>query len=141
LNQRVARVRRRRRSLRIVSGAAAILLFGYVTQSNWQQPTKPDGMPGSVQESLVADAVGADAVPAPRSKPLKSRPPRVQLYASVSQSVPVFDFDQQTQSMHHIGWVESQQEVPVDMNYVPDNQQDSFKAVLNNDNDAWYFSL
>ncbi len=161
LNRRVASVRRRRRAVRFVSAAAATFLFVFVTRANWQQQTGPNDVP----ENLIAEVgspngvfdLNADLAPTIPAKDAKSAPakdaksapakdaksaaPRIQLYASVSQAVPVFDFDKQTQSIHHVGWVESQQEVPVDMNYVPDNQQDSFKAVLNDDQDAWYFSL
>lgn len=144
LNQRVAGLRRRRQIIRATTSTAAVVCL-FVLFSLWQ-PTEShkDGTGAVVAETSPPPATTFETAEpkfaAPSSQPIKIQPSKVQLYASISQSVPVFDVNEETQTIHHVGWVESNQEVPVNMNYVPENQQDSFNAYLNED-DTWHFSL
>ena len=150
LNQRVASLRRRRS---IVRGTATcvLLLATVFAMNSFRQPAdlnRPgkdaialsDNQPSlstsqSDQSPTQTDRGAGVAPQAP-----ETRTPKIQLYASLSHSVPVFDLDEETKTIHHVGWVESQQEVPVDMKYVPENQQESFNAVLNGDS-TWHYSL
>ncbi|MGB7344343.1 MAG: hypothetical protein WBD20_09025 [Pirellulaceae bacterium] len=152
LTKRVALLRRRRRVVRSLAASAAVVV-GLLFVATWRNS---DQLNDSAAR-LAADANGQSADPpakqtneqivqdnsapvAPVERVKSSGSPKIQLYASVSQSVPVFDFDEQSKTIHHVGWVESQHDVPVDMSFVSENQQDTFNAVLHQAGD-WHFSL
>lgn len=54
----------------------------------------------------------------------------LRLFARVRGDSPVFQFNGETKKLQHVGWLRSQQMVPIDMRYVPSGQQDEFQAVL-----------
>ena len=138
LNERVSQVRRRRKFVRasgsvVIACLASALVFWIGSVSN--------EVPGETQVA-VSSPTGRqefnDFSEAPEET--TRRQPRIQLYANLVDAVPVFDFDKETKAIHHVGWVESEQRVPVDMNYVPQQQQETFNAVLSS-KDAWDYSL
>ncbi|QDT12509.1 hypothetical protein [Planctomycetes bacterium K23_9] len=149
LTRKVAAVRRRRRVvMTVAAGSVAIMCLATVfawqglmapnkSQINVAQGNLPDGM---LAESNRATSIAVLQPSVGEESSVEVRPPKIQLYALMSQSVPVFDVDEKTKTIHHVGWVESQQDVPVDMNYVSENQQNRFGVVLEAD-EAWHLSL
>lgn len=139
LHERVGQVRSRRRRLRVGSSLAAIVcLMGTLVYMNQEETPAP-----IVDDVPMELALNTDASPpetqqvadVPPSEPQQRSQPRIQLYANVVGAAPVFDFNEDTQSMHHVGWIESERRVPVDMKYVPDRQQKTFNAALSSTDD------
>jgi hypothetical protein len=56
--------------------------------------------------------------------------PEMRILARVLDESPVFQFDAETQRMHHIGWVRSRHTIPIDTRYLRRQQQETFQAVL-----------
>lgn len=54
----------------------------------------------------------------------------VHVYARLWGQLPVFGVDRETQRMHHVGWIESETTLPVDLQTFSKDQQQSIKAVL-----------
>lgn len=55
---------------------------------------------------------------------------KIRLLAKVRQPVPVFEVDEQSQSMRYVGWVEDELQVPVDLDHMPSEQRASFRKAL-----------
>ena len=142
LNERVAVVRRRRKTMRVISGMTAAACFLMVSlflirpkvdgNRDIQIAGNPSSIipePNSVNESLPVEA---------ELETLHQ--PKIQLYARVVGTAPVFDYDEDTETIHHVGWIESERRVPVDMKYVPQQHQEKFNAALSSD-DQWQISF
>ena len=153
LHERVSVVRRNRKIMRGVNVALATCLIatcGFVVldryRSNQPLPGAPSPSQIAVELPLRNDAVSepqrsnGELQDLPRkSDRFNDRSPRIQLYARYVEPMPVFDIDQEKQEVHHVGWVESERTIPVDMKYVPTDQQETFNAMLSGD--AWNISL
>ena len=123
------RSRRRRRHAVRISLAGCVLtscLVLLVTQR------RQDANHNRAIQAPVADSRPSE--PAVSAMPLAAntddRPTTMQLFARVRGDSPVFEFDTETKRLQHVGWVSSEQMVPIDMRYVPSQQQETFNAVL-----------
>lgn len=144
LNARVDVARRRRRRFRTgVSGAVLLVVAGGTLA--WINGTNTPRTNGGTESTQIVDAMPKNPT-SPKIGPTDTiatnttskkkndstfKRPRIQLYAKVRQPLPVFDIQQDTKAIHHIGWVECEESIPLDMRYVPDSQQQTFDAVLN----------
>lgn len=135
LLQQVHRRRRRRSLARLgvaagVAAACVALVFvrsqGDI-ENNKRQPAPVVQVEPAMQNDLAV-------VPVQQRETA-----RIRLFARVRGETPVFEFDRETRRMNHVGWVQSQQRVPIDMRYVPSQQQETFNAVLHRKADP--FSL
>ncbi|MCG8651960.1 MAG: hypothetical protein MI861_19120, partial [Pirellulales bacterium] len=54
----------------------------------------------------------------------------IRVFARVIEQSPVFDVHPQTKVMRHVGWIESEQTVPLDLRFFSDDQQQDFRAML-----------
>lgn len=55
------------------------------------------------------------------------------VFATVRGQVPLFGVDKETQRLEHIGWIESEQRLPVDLDQLSTGQWKSIEAVYRND--------
>lgn len=65
----------------------------------------------------------------------------VRVYATVVEAVPVFQFEAGSQVYRHLGWLDQQRVVPVDLSDLPADQQQSFEAVLKENSQPTYYNL
>lgn len=149
LEQQVGQRRRRRTLVRRGMTGASLVALAFVTLAVW-----PSVQPEQIRDRvLIADGnPNPESIVSPTVEAVLNDPdpgdqdtaPKIQLYANFSQPVPVFDIDEATQQIRHVGWAESQQRVPVDMKYVPHQQQEAYNTVLTSDGEnfsGWDFSL
>lgn len=57
----------------------------------------------------------------------------LQVFATVRKPVPVFDRQQDTQYYRHVGWIDSEAVVPIDVSQVPPEQLRALEALLRDD--------
>ena len=68
-------------------------------------------------------------------------PSDIRLFASVYRSLPLFEIEAETQRFQHVGWIESEEVVPIDMGKMTDDQQATLRAVLTEDAEPKYIYL
>ena len=67
--------------------------------------------------------------------------PDIRLLASVYKSVPLFEIEADTRRFQHVGWIESEEVVPIDLGEVTDDQQATLRAVLTEEAESNYINL
>jgi hypothetical protein len=124
-------VQRRRRRRTVTKAAVLAVVTACVVLVVTHQPSDAiiDGQAMQVQDvqSDLAESPVTVIAEAPKDE---NKPATMRLFARVRGDSPVFEFDRETKQMHHVGWVQSLQRVPIDMRYVPSHQQETYEAVL-----------
>jgi hypothetical protein len=141
LQGRVARRRRRKRNVRasalLASLACALAsLFWYLGDPSAAETTAENSVVnprGVTVPRQIDDSEATEAPPAESS--------RMRVFAKVLRPVPVFGLEQETQHLHLVGWIDSEEVVPVDLSEIPTDQQASIEAVLNENPSKRYFNL
>lgn len=122
-------LRRRRRT--VAKGAVLAVVTACVVLVVTHQPSDAiiDGQTMQAQDmqSDLAESPVTVIAEAPKDE---DEPATMRLFARVRGESPVFEFDRETRQMLHVGWVQSLQRVPIDMRYVPSQQQETYEAVL-----------
>lgn len=143
LQRRVARRRRRRKIAR--AAALTLSLVFALASLSWYRSSHTAANAGEEKQSnpeptaLVKGAQRGLNQPSRHEASAPSSPFR--LFAKVSRPVPVFGLEQETQLLHLVGWVDSEEVVPVDVTRIPAEQQASIEAVLNENDTDQYFNL
>lgn len=124
-------VQRRRRRRTVTKVTALAVVTACVALVVTQQPSDAiiDGQAMKMQVVLsdVTDLPVTAMAEVPKDE---KKPAAMRLIAKVRGDSPVFEFDRETKQMYHVGWVQSLQRVPIDMRYVPRQQQETYEAVL-----------
>ena len=128
LARSVGRLRRRRRAIGGAALGFALTSCVVLLIVQWTRDANPD----RVIQAAVADAsVNESAVPAVAKAVIsEEKPATIQLFARIRGDSPVFEFNRETKQLQQVGWLSSERMVPVDMRYVPSQQQETFNAVL-----------
>lgn len=68
-------------------------------------------------------------------------PGGVRVFARVRLQTPVFGLDEETRYLRHVGWIDSEETVPVDLSQFPSAQRENLEAVLFQNDQDNYFNL
>jgi hypothetical protein len=129
LDELRVRMLRRRRHRKVggatVIGGTIVLVFASVF---WPTDIAPDTSI-SVNNANIAYKDGA----LPRKSPASSvltESSDVRVFAKVWRQTPVFELEQETQHLHLVGWIDSEEVVPVDLSQFASEQRKTVEAVL-----------
>jgi hypothetical protein len=136
LQQRVGK-RRRRRTLiatSLVGGTLTCLLVVVL----WRPHFGSDANQNRGGAATVANE------PTPLDAPVSlasNEPSGVRVFATVWHQIPIFELEEKTQALRHLGWIDSEEMVPVDLSQFSSDQQKSIEAVLYENDTEEYFNL
>ena len=68
-------------------------------------------------------------------------PSEIRLFASVYRSFPLFEIEADTQRFQHVGWIESEGVVPIELGGVTDDQHATLREVLTEKAESKYIYL
>lgn len=135
LSQRLNRRRARKRTRLALGGSLAVI--GLVATAALQR--------GSEQSPATTDSRRDYSGTASQSSSSSDVPIHelrdIRLLASVYQSVPLFEIEADTRRCLHVGWIESEEVLPIDLGEVTDDQQATLRAVLSDDDERKYIYL
>lgn len=138
LQNRVSKRRRRRKWGTFVSCSVAVAI-GLAVVSRWNQGNEPaplvqPGQAVSGEKSSRALAGQTQPVIFPVDHDVAQvgvdETNDIRVFARVIEQSPVFDVHPQTKVMRHVGWIESEQTVPLDLRFFSDDQRQDFRAML-----------
>ena len=124
----------RRRRRQTASSLAMVMMAGAaITVSVWQPtPGEPTQSTDSRTDppAIIAPRPG---VTAENLRMVHHREPQYRVFARVHDQVPVFGVHPESKQVEHLGWIESERAVPVDIDGISRQQQRSIEAVLRDD--------
>lgn len=136
LEQRLA-LRKRRRKIRTTALAAGLTCA--VSSLLWIYATPDTPTAGSrISRSINLPSTENQDIAPPAIEPTSAR---VRVLGKVSRPVPIYGLEPETQQLHLIGWIESEEIVPVDLSQIPTTEQANIEAVLDDSDDDRYFTL
>jgi hypothetical protein len=142
LNELSGRVRSRRLQRRIVAACwcGTIGLCAIAVAIVWPSLGSGSGKdaPRSSENVAVVESPSRDEITFPGADPLVEG---VQVFATVSQRIPIFGLQRDTQLLYHVGWIDSEEIIPVDVSQFPSDQQQNFKALLDESATPTFLSL
>jgi hypothetical protein len=146
LEHLIIRLRKRRRARRIlgtsVLSALGVLLIACAHE--WNSTRRPQrNRPGDavVRADTESSTDSRETAGPSGVEPMPESLAGVRVFAKVHQPIPVFGRQEGTEYIRHVGWIDSEELVPVDLSRFPLEQQKSIEAVLHEDQTNPYFSL
>ncbi|MFK8113928.1 MAG: hypothetical protein AB8B91_17125 [Rubripirellula sp.] len=124
LRVRLQSRRKRRKRVRLAAGfsvgIAATWLLSLVSSMSVERGAEPQI--ASVTPIQPSPSVAVD-----------EELPEFAVFARVRQPMPIFHRPEGSELLQHVGWVESEEVVPVNMSQLPEDQRKGFYQVLNED--------
>jgi hypothetical protein len=137
LQVRVRRLQASRRRRTAMTALSCIFaLAGVFLSQTWNRNQSPDK--SSPQITGVVGPVNSTETPRREAMPDEHS---FRVFARVHQPVPIFHQAEGTDLLRHVGWIASEEMVPVNMKGVPDEQRQSIEAVLSGADQAVWTSL
>lgn len=125
LAERLNHRKRRRKGAAAVAVATVGLLASFLL--------RPDSSESESHRDFVVESV-RETVGSTSDGELKLEDDAgIRLFATVRQSLPVFEVEKDTQLVHHVGWVDSESVIPIDLESVADDRREFLRAVLNDE--------
>lgn len=140
------RLRKRRRTRRIV-GTSLVATIGVllITCAHvWNDTRQTElNQPGAAVASAEAQPATASRDPTQPDDvdQISESLGDVRVFAKVHQPIPIFDRQEGTEYIRHVGWIDSEEIVPVDLSRFSLEQQQSIESVLHENAPNPYFSL
>ncbi len=138
LDELASRLGQRRRQQRMERTAACgILLVGIImlglgaNHALWQPKSVPAGR-------NIVQSVSTELEPTLQAPDSSAD---VRVFAKVHQPIPIFGRVQDTEYLRHVGWIHSEQIVPVDLNQFPVEQRKTIRAELDESGQPKHFNL
>jgi hypothetical protein len=130
LSQTLNRRRGRKRARLTVGCGLAVI--GLVVTAALQRGTQElPATTDSHRESVGTASQGESSSDVPIHEPSDIR-----VFASVYRSLPIFEIEADTQRFQHVGWIESEGIVPIDLTDATDDQQAMLRAVLSENTES-----
>ena len=146
LQQQVSKRRCTRKSRRRIAGsflAAAtvglVVTFAYQTPQQVETETAATHIEPSITGTPTELRVAEN--PSSLNPEFSQEQNRFRVLARVHQPLPIFQRDENSDHLLHVGWMNSEQVVPVDVNQFQPEQQQSIQAVLTEETTAQFINL
>lgn len=130
LRREVGRRRQRRKlaSAAALGSVALAIVAGFAFR--FGPGDQPETLPLRPEAAAPVSVVDADDRPPRDQRVVAMSDPGVRVYARVLDHLPVFGMNEETKLIRHVGWIESERTIPVDLERLSADQQRTLKAVL-----------
>ena len=132
LQERVSKRRRRRTLVRrsaAASSLAACALLAFIASKDLTNTNSTDDVP-----KVAANNTNSVDQSTKTKFDTQAFKEKMRLLARVRRPLPVFQMDRQNRQMRYVGWIEDEQTVPVNLEQLTNEQQATFRKMLDRRN-------
>jgi hypothetical protein len=131
------RLRARRRGRRLVGTSAFGAMALCMIASAWMWSGSRQSTESVPEQPMIAEVKSKVA----SNSPLPETTATVRVFAKVHRSIPIFGREGESEYLRHVGWIASEEMVPVDLSQFPAEQKKTIESVLHNDDPTTSINL